>query len=374
MTLRTAIIHEWLAEYAGSERVVEQMLELWPEAQLHALVDVLPPEQRGWLSGRTVRTSFIQRLPFAARRFRGYLPLFPLAVEQFDLNAYDLVVSSHHCVAKGALVRADQVHVSYVHSPMRYAWDLQHQYLAGRGVKAWLRRQLARPVLHRLRQWDVLSANRVDAFVANSRCVAERIWRCWRREAEVVYPPVDVAAFTPGTAPREDWYLHAGRLVSYKRADVVVAAFARMPSKRLLVVGDGPELAGLRRVAPANVTFLGRLPFEQLRDHLRRCRALIFAAEEDFGILPVEAMACGTPVLAYGRGGATETVIPELSGLHFPSQEPAAVMQAIDRFEQDGAGFDATRIRAHALQFAPEHFRTQFAAVVDRAIDARGRR
>lgn len=371
--MRVAMIHEWLAEYAGSERVVEQMLHLWPEARLHALVDVLPPDQREWLGGRQVLTSFIQRLPFAARRFRAYLPLFPLAVEQFDLDGYDLVVSSHHCVAKGVLARADQVHVSYVHSPMRYAWDLQHQYLAGTGAKAWLRRQVARPILHGLRQWDVSSANRVDAFAANSRCVAERIWRCWRREAVVVHPPVDVEAFTPGEAPREEWYLHAGRLVSYKRADVVVAAFARMPTKRLLVVGDGPELAALRRAAPANVTFLGRLPFERLRDHLRRCRALLFAAEEDFGILPVEAMACGSPVLAYGRGGATETVIPERSGLHFSSQDPAAVAQVVERFERDEAGFSAARIRQHALQFAPERFRERFAEVVDRAMTERRR-
>jgi glycosyltransferase involved in cell wall biosynthesis len=354
--MRVALVHEWLTEKAGSEQVVEQLLALWPQADLHAMVDTLTPQARDWLQGRPVTTSWLQSLPATGHWFRALLPLFPQVIERFDLDGYDLVLSSHHCVAKGVMTRADQVHVSYVHSPMRYAWDLQHRYLGGPGAGRWLHRQAALPFLHALRTWDVISAHRVDRFVANSATVAARIRRCWRREASVVHPPVDTGFFTPG-GPRGDYFLHAGRLVGYKRADLAVAAFARLPRQRLVVAGDGPGLPALRRGAPANVQFVGRPSGPALRDLLRGARALVFCAEEDFGILPVEAMACGTPVIAYGRGGATETVQHGETGLHFPYQDVETLMRAIEEFTTAGS-WDSGRIRQRAEEFSIDRFHT----------------
>lgn len=359
---RTAIIHEWLTEFAGSEKVVEQLLAIYPNADLHTLVDHLPADRRDWLGNRRIETTWLQRLPASRRWFRSLLPFFPQTIERFDLSKYDLVLSSHHCVAKGVLTRADQIHVCYVHSPMRYAWDLTHQYLGGNGAARWLRRQFAWPFLHNLRTWDVVSANRVDHFIANSRTVADRIWRCWRREAAVVFPPVDTDFFTPGAEPRADFWLHAGRLVGYKRADLAIQAFAGLPNQRLVIAGDGPELTRLRRRAPPNVTFVGRPDGNELRRLLRTCRGLVFCAEEDFGILPVEAMACGAPVVAFGRGGATETVVHGQTGWLFPEQEPEDLIRAISNAESHP--WDHAAIRRHAEGFGCARFREQMQAQI----------
>ncbi|HEX8916667.1 MAG TPA: glycosyltransferase family 4 protein [Humisphaera sp.] len=364
--MRTAIVHEWFTTYAGSERVVEQMLEMFPAADLHALVDFLPEADRGFLGGRPVRTSFLQRMPFARGRFRHYLPLMPSAVEQFDLSAYDVVLSSNHAVAKGAILGPDQLHVSYVHSPVRYAWDLQHQYLREAGLTRGLKGLFARGILHYLRQWDQSAANRVDAFVANSRYIARRIWRTYRREAEVVHPPVDVDAIAPGDGRREPYYLAAGRLVPYKRADLLVDAFALMPDRKLVVIGDGTEMEKLKKRAGPNVDLIGYQQTPAMREHLRRARAYLFAAEEDFGIAPVEAMAAGTPVIAFGRGGATETVQDGRTGLFFEEQTPEAVAEAVRRFERLEDRFDPTEIRGGAERFRPERFRRELSAVVER--------
>lgn len=362
--MRVAVVHEWLESYAGSERVLEQILLQFPEADLFTLVDFLPADCRAFLRGRAVRTSFLQKLPLARRMFRNFLPLMPLAVEQFDLSAYDVVISSHHAVAKGVLTRADQFHVCYVHTPMRYAWDLHHEYLSGFGLRRSLKGLAVRLALHYLRTWDAASANRVDLFVANSHYVARRIAKTYRRRAEVIYPPVDVDAFDLSDA-REDYYLAASRLVPYKRIDLVVEAFRQMPGRRLMVVGDGPQLAALRRAAPANVTLLGYQPQDELRRHLQTARALIFAAEEDFGILPVEAQACGTPVLAYGVGGAIETVVEGCSGLFFPRQTAASIVEAVRQFELREDQFSAPQIRANALRFSPQRFRQELAELVE---------
>jgi glycosyltransferase involved in cell wall biosynthesis len=315
---RVAVVHEWLSGYFGSERVVEQILQVYPQADLFCVADFLPPDERAFINNRPVTTSFIQRLPMARRHFRNYLALMPLAVEQFDLSAYDLVISSSHAVAKGVLTHPGQLHVSYVHTPMRYAWDLQEQYLGnghGKGVKG----ALARALLHYVRMWDVRTANSVDTFVANSHFIARRIWKIYRREAAVVYPPVDVASFAIGWR-RKPFYLTVGRLVPYKRVDLIVEAFSRMPDRQLVVIGDGPELSKLRSMATSNVTMLGYQSFEVIQDHMEQARAFIFAAEEDFGITPLEAQACGTPVIAFDGGGVTETVIDGDTGMYFTEQ------------------------------------------------------
>jgi glycosyltransferase involved in cell wall biosynthesis len=361
--LRVAIVHDWLVNYAGSERVLEQLIALFPRADLFSLVDFLPPERRGFLAGRPVATSFLQRMPFARRTFRACLPLMPLAVEQLDLSAYDLVISSSHCVAKGVLTGPDQLHVSYVHTPMRYAWDAQREYLAGAGLDRGLRGWCARWMLHKLRGWDARSTNGVDALVANSQFIARRVEKAWRRTARVIYPPVDVDAFAL-SKDREDFYVTASRLVPYKKVDVLVEAFAHMPQRRLIVIGDGPQRKKLAARAPANVQVLGHQSFEFLRSHLERARAFVYAAREDFGIVLAEAQACGCPVIAFSQGGAAEIVRPLTSerptGVLFDAQTPQAVVDAVAQFERHARRIDPADCRAGVLRFDAERFRREF--------------
>jgi glycosyltransferase involved in cell wall biosynthesis len=364
--LKVAIVHDWLVVHGGAERVLAQMIDCFPQADIFSLVDFL--EDRSCLRGRPVRTSFIQKLPRAKTKYRAYLPLFPLAIEQFDLSGYDIILSSSYAVAKGVLNGPDQLHVSYVHSPVRYAWDLQHQYLNEAGLAHGVKSALARTLLHYIRNWDARSANGVDLIAANSRFVARRIRKVYRRDSTVIYPPVDVDHLILGTA-KEDFYLTASRMVPYKRIDLIVDAFSRMPERKLVVIGDGPEMAKIRALAGPNVTLLGYQAFDVLHDHLRRAKAFVFAAEEDFGISPVEAQACGTPVIAYGKGGALESVRGLASahptGLFFDAQTPDALIDAIVRFEGMPAGaFDPLACRANAQRFSAERFRAAFSRLV----------
>jgi glycosyltransferase involved in cell wall biosynthesis len=369
---RIAIVADWLSAYAGSERVLEQMIGCYPEADIHAVVDFLPDADRAFLGGKQPTTTFIQRLPFARRHFRFYLPLMPLAIEQLDLSGYDLILSSSHAVAKGVIVGPDQLHLSYVHSPMRYAWDLQHQYLAETGLDhRWLG-WVARVFLHRLRLWDVRTPFGVDAFMANSGFIRRRIHRVYGRDATVIYPPVDTESFSCRTA-KEDFYLTASRMVPYKRMDLIVAAFTATPHRRLVVIGDGPEAPRIRRQAGPNIEFLGHLPGEVLRDYMQRARAFVFAAEEDFGIVAVEAQACGTPVIAYGKGGSLETVrgwgdTANPTGVFFEQQTVESLNRAVDTFEAKLAEFDPVAIRRHAETFSTARFRREFKSFVDRAV------
>ncbi len=363
---RVALVHDWLPVYAGAERVLEQMLHLFPNANLFSLIEFLPPDQRAFLQGRPVHTSFIQRLPFARRAYRYYLPLAPLAIEQFDLRGYDLVISSSYVVAKGVLTTADQLHISYVHSPIRYAWDLYFQYLEQGGLVCGPKSWLVRMILHYLRLYDATTASRPDMLVANSRHVARRIWKTYRRRARVVYPPVDTTAFGPGDA-RDDYYVTVSRLVPYKRVDLIVQAFARMPKRKLVVIGDGPEMDRIARLAPPNVELLGYQPFEVMRTYMQQARAFIFAAEEDFGIVPVEAMACGTPVIAYGRGGVRESVVEGETGLFFYEQTPEALCEAVERFEHLESSLSTERICLQAERFSVARFREAFGRLVAQA-------
>ncbi|KWK77906.1 glycosyl transferase family 1 [Burkholderia ubonensis] len=374
---RVAIVHDWLTTYAGSERVLEQIIQIWPDADLFSIVDFFPDEHRAALGGKHAKTSFIQHLPRARTAFRTYLPLMPLAVEQFDLSAYDLVISSSHAVAKGVITGPDQVHVSYVHSPIRYAWDLQHQYLIQAGVTKGPKSWLARSVLHYMRIWDHRTAHGVDAFIANSDFIGRRIRKIYGVGSTVVYPPVDVDRFDIGTH-REDFYLIASRMVPYKRIPLIVEAFASLPNRRLIVVGDGPDFKRVKALAGSNVTLLGYQPTHVLIDLMRRARAFVFAAEEDFGITIVEAQACGAPVIAYGRGGALETVIESHdpnygTGLFFMRQSVPAIVDAIMRFEAREP-MRPEVCRGNAVRFTAERFRAEFLRVVDDAIcEARGR-
>lgn len=368
--MKAAIVHEWLTQYVGSERVLEQLLALLPEAELFAVADFLPENERAFLHGRRPHTTWIQSLPFARTRYRSYLPLMPLAVEQLDVSGFDLVLSSSHAVAKGVLTGPDQVHVCYCHSPMRYAWDLQHQYLRESGLNRGVRAASARALLHYLRLWDTRTANGVDHFIANSSYIAGRIRKAYGREAVVIPPPVDTDFFTPADSPRGNFFVAASRFVPYKRMDLIIRAFSRRPELRLVVIGDGPAWKDCRKAAGPNVELLGQRPAHELREALRGALAFIFAAEEDFGILPVEAQACGTPVIAFGRGGALETVIPGETGLLFPEQTEEALLDAVGRFQT--MRFSPAAIRRRAESFGVAAFRTRMAEYLQAALPGAG--
>lgn len=371
--MKVALVHDWLVTYGGAEKVLEEIVRLFPDADLFSVVEFVPEEQRSFLGGRKVRTSFIQGLPGARRHYRRYLPLMPLAIEQFDLSDYDLVISSSYAVAKGVITGPDQLHISYVHSPMRYAWDLQHQYLRetklDRGVRSWF----ARMLLHYLRLWDVRTAVGIDVIVANSDFVARRIRKAYGREAVVIHPPVDTSAFVP-VGKKEDFYLTASRLVPYKRVDLIAEAFALLPDRRLIIVGDGPERERIARVAGSNITMLGYVDVEELRSLMARARAFVFAAEEDFGIVPLEAQACGTPVIAYGRGGVLETVrgLGELNptGVFFERQNVEDLVAAVRTFEESEDSFESAALFNYAAGFSQERFRDAFMTLINKAIAA----
>lgn len=369
---RVAIVHEWLVNYAGSERVVEQLLRVFPEAQLFSVVDFLSEQERKqFLGGRTSKTTFIQKLPGARTKFRNYLPLMPLAVEQHDLSEFDIVISSSHAVAKGVLTGPDTLHISYVHSPIRYAWDLQHQYLAESGLTSGAKGWFAKALLHYMRLWDARTASGVDHFVANSEFIARRIAKVYRREARVIYPPVDTHAFTM-QAQKKPFYVTASRMVPYKRVPLIVEAFAGMPDRKLIVLGDGPDLARCKGMVAPNVELLGYQSSEVLRQYLRDARAFLFAAEEDFGITLVEAQACGTPVIALGKGGALETVrdvdsTSHATGVLFSEQTVEEIQQAVLRFEERRDVIAPQACRNNAERFSNERFMREFANFVEHA-------
>jgi glycosyltransferase involved in cell wall biosynthesis len=362
--MEIAVVHEWLVTYAGSERVVEQMLRLYPEADLFSLVEFLPADLKFFIQHKPVTTSFLQRLPFANPRFRNYLPLMPLAIEQFDLSDYDLILSSNHAVAKGVTTRADQLHICYMHTPIRYAWDLQQQYLQGAKLTRGLKSGLTQLVLHYLRLWDVASANRVDHFIANSRFVAQRIRKTYRRPAHIIYPPVAVDRFFPNPK-REEFYFVLSRFVPYKRVSLIVEAFNQLKLP-LIVIGDGAERNYLKSIAGRNITLLGHQPEATVVDLMQRCKAFVYAAAEDFGITLVEAQAAGAPVIAYGRGGAAETVIPGKTGLLFSEQTVESLIDAVKTYETGQISVNPEELRQHAEKFAPERFRQELSAYIDR--------
>jgi glycosyltransferase involved in cell wall biosynthesis len=358
-----ALVHEWLVTRAGSEKVVEQMLAVFPEADLFSLVKFLDADSPPQIPAHTrVETSFIQHLPFAKGYFRQYLPLMPLAVEQFDLSNYEVVLSSSHAVALGAITRADQLHISYVHTPIRYAWDLQHQYLRRAGFETGLKSALIRGILHYLRLWSLAASYRVDCFLANSTHVARRIWKTYRRPARVLYPPVAVERFR-WQQPREDFFLTVSRFVPYKRVDITIQAFNQL-ALPLVVIGDGPEIQHLQHMAAENIVFLRNPTDAVVSNYMERCRAFVFSAEEDFGITVVEAQAAGAPVIAYGRGGCAETVIPNKTGVLFPQQTVEAMVEAVGYFIDNQSNFEAEVLRNHAETFSESRFQHQLATFV----------
>lgn len=368
--MKVAIVHYWLVGMRGGEKVLESLCRLFPDADIYT--HVYEPEAVSQIIRRhAVRTTFISRLPLAGKLYRHYLPLMPMALEQLDLRAYDLVISSESGPAKGVLTRADCPHICYCHSPMRYLWDFYQDYLEQSGR---IRRAAFSLFSQRLRLWDYASAARVDHFIANSANVAARIRKYYRRRAEVIHPPVNTQAFAPAGGlfkkPGPDApYLLFGQLVSYKRADLAVNAF-NDSGRPLLVVGEGECKKELQASARSNISFLPRQEEARVAELLSGARALIFPGEEDFGIVPVEAMAAGRPVLAFGRGGALETVREGLSGLFFHEQTPQSLNQALERFENMESEFDPAAIAAHAGGFARPLFESRMREAVERFLDA----
>ncbi|AFZ02239.1 glycosyltransferase [Calothrix sp. PCC 6303] len=366
MPLKYALVHEWLTPKAtgGSELVVREILN-HVDADLYALIDFESTNPQSYLYKRSIGTSFLQSFPQARNGIQKYLPLLPLAIEQLDLREYEIILSSSHAVAKGVLTTPDQLHICYSHSPMRYAWDLTFDYLNASKLGSGIPGIATRYILHRLRQWDVVSANRVDHFIANSHHTARRIWRCYRREAKVIYPPVNVENF-PFSEQKEDFYLIVSRLVSYKQVSLIVSAFNQL-QKPLVVIGTGPDMAKIRKIARSNIQLLGWQPDDVLKKYMTAAKAFVYTACEDFGIALVEAQACGTPVIAYGAGGATETVrdirdspTNTGTGILFNAQTEAALIEAVETFEYYQKKFDSEYMRSHAAQFAPQVFAKRY--------------
>lgn len=364
--MRVAIVHYWWLSNRGGEAVVGALLQLYPDADLfvHVCDETLVRETVGPRFRGRIRQTFIARLPGARKHYQKYLPLMPLASEQLDLSAYDLVISSESGPAKGVLTRPDALHVCYCHSPMRYVWDMYHEY---RGTAGRLVRMLWPPIAHYMRLWDRASADGVDAFVANSAFVAARIRRIYRRDATVVHPPVDVLAFDPDQ-PRRDHYLVLGQLVRYKRAELAVQAFNQL-GLPLTVIGEGEQMAELQRIAQPHVRLMGRQSFEVIREQLQTCRALVFPGIEDFGIVPVEAMAAGAPVIAFARGGACETVRDGVTGVWFHEQTVDALKAAVQRVESGAVRFDARALHRHAAAFDRARFVREMDALIRRLLN-----
>jgi glycosyltransferase involved in cell wall biosynthesis len=367
--LKLAIVHDWFTTLGGAELVLRDMLRVFPDAHLFALIDKMAPDDRAFIGLGDVTTSFLDGLPGVASRYRSLLPLYPAAVRGFDLSAYDVVISNTHSVAKNARTRDGQLHLSYCHSPMRYAWDLREQYLRESGLDKGARGAMVRTLLDWLQRWDRERSVDVDAFATNSHFLADRIQRAYGRPSTVIHPPVDVEFFAPGEADDSlgEYYTTVSRLVQYKRVDMIARAFSELPDRKLVIVGDGPDAEKVKAACGPNVTMLGLSRRERVRTVLRGAKAFLFAAEEDFGIAPVEAQACGTPVIAYGRGGVLETVIdsgPSRTGVFFREQTPSSLAAAVREFEQLLAPISRDACRKNAERFSAARFRREFQAFV----------
>jgi glycosyltransferase involved in cell wall biosynthesis len=372
--MRVAIIHDWLITYAGAERVLEQLLNCFPEADLFAVVEFLKEKDKHFIKNKEVTTSFIQNLPFSKKKYRSYLPFMPLAVEQFDMSQYDLVISSSHAVAKGIITNPNQIHICMCYTPIRYAWDLQHQYLEESKMKNGLKGFIAKLILHYVRNWDQINSSRVDHFISISKFISRRIDKFYNRESEVIYPPVDIDKFKLNHEEREDYYVTCSRMVPYKKIDLIVETFSsEFQEKKLIVIGDGPDRKKIEEIAGSNIEFLGEASEQVLYDKISNSRAFIFAAYEDFGIAPIEAQSCGTPVIAYGNGGALETIMgmdsEKPSGVFFKDQSKESLAKAVNIFEKNIHIFKPENCRENAERFSIKRFNEELKNFVMRKIN-----
>jgi glycosyltransferase involved in cell wall biosynthesis len=362
---KVAFVHDWLTTFGGGEVVLQALLEIWPEAPVYTLVFDPNGPCKEIILHRDIVGSFIQKLPKSKSKHQLFLPFMPLAVEQFDLSDYDIILSSSHAVAKGVLTKGTQLHISYVHSPIRYAWDLQFQYLREAGLEKGLKSAFARMLLHYIRLWDLRTVNGVNYFIANSKFIAKRIQKVYNRSSTVIYPPIDTEIFSI-KYDKGDYYLAISRFVPYKKMAEIVNAFTQLPDKKLVVVGDGPEREKIYKLATNNIELLGFQSRDQIVNLLQNAKAFVFMAEEDFGILPVEAQACGTPVIAFGKGGVLETVVDGKTGLFFDEQTVASLIEAIKRFEEIQSIFEPEILRKNAERFSKERFQTEIRTFVEK--------
>ncbi|MCL6494248.1 MAG: glycosyltransferase [Ignavibacterium sp.] len=367
--MKIALVHEWLVFYAGGERVFESFTNIWKDADVFALVDFLNDEHRKIiLKGKHAHTTFIQKLPFAEKKFRSYLPLFPLAIESLNFSKYDVIISSSHAVTKGVRKKPNQLHISYCHSPMRYIWDEAETYFEAAKLNKGLKKIVATKVLNYLRKWDLKTAQRPDYLIANSNYIAEKLKRIYNRNSTVIYPPVDVDKFEC-VNNKDDYYFVASRLVPYKRIDLIVEAFSQMPDKRLVIAGTGPELNKLKSNFLVNVEFIGYQDEKSLKELMQKAKAFVFTAEEDFGIVVVEAMACGTPVIALNRGGTAETVVDGKTGILFENQNVEDIKNAVRRFESIEDSFNHNEISDYTKKFSRKIFEEKIKQYVDEKSD-----
>lgn len=363
--MKVAIVQEWLVTVGGSDKVVKAILDIFPDADIYTLVATKEVCDELGIPWEKVHTSFIQKMPLGTKKHRAYLPLFPFAIEQFDLRGYDVVISSSHCVAKGVLTKADQLHICYCHSPIRYCWDMYNEYLEeshlDKGFKSWL----VRLMLHPIRQFDAIAGSRVDYYISNSDYVGQRIRKTYRRKATTIHPNIDISNFELCN-DKQEYYLASSRLVAYKKIDTIIEAFNQMPDKKLVVIGGGPNLEAYRKLANDNVTVMGYQPFDVLKDKMQHAKAFVFAADEDFGMIPIEAQSCGTPVIAYGHGGSLETVNGGKTGLFFYEQTPEAIVEAVNKFEAMGLQpFAPADCRQWAEGFSEERFKREIKEFVE---------
>lgn len=363
--MKVAIVQEWLVTVGGSDKVVKAIQDVFPDADIYTLVAKKEVCDELGIPWEKVHTSFIQKMPLGTKKHRAYLPLFPFAIEQFDLRRYDVVISSSHCVAKGVLTKADQLHICYCHSPIRYCWDMYNEYLEeshlDKGFKSWL----VRLMLHPIRQFDAIAGSRVDYYISNSDYVGQRIRKTYRRKATTIHPNIDISNFELCN-DKQEYYLASSRLVAYKKIDTIIEAFNQMPDKKLVVIGGGPNLEAYRKLAKDNVTVMGYQPFDVLKDKMQHAKAFVFAADEDFGMIPIEAQSCGTPVIAYGHGGSLETVNGGKTGLFFNEQTPEAIVEAVNKFESMGSQpFAPADCRQWAEGFSEERFKREIKEFVE---------
>lgn len=363
--MKVAIVQEWLVTVGGSDKVVKAIQDVFPDADIYTLVAKKEVCDELGIPWEKVHTSFIQKMPLGTKKHRAYLPLFPFAIEQFDLRGYDVVISSSHCVAKGVLTKADQLHICYCHSPIRYCWDMYNEYLEeshlDKGFKSWL----VRLMLHPIRQFDAIAGSRVDYYISNSDYVGQRIRKTYRRKATTIHPNIDISNFELCN-DKQDYYLASSRLVAYKKIDTIIEAFNQMPDKKLVVIGGGPNLEAYRKLAKDNVTVMGYQPFDVLKEKMQHAKAFVFAADEDFGMIPIEAQSCGTPVIAYGHGGSLETVNGGKTGLFFNEQTPEAIVEAVNKFESMGSQpFAPADCRQWAEGFSEERFKREIKEFVE---------
>ncbi|MCB4798330.1 glycosyltransferase [Neotamlana laminarinivorans] len=371
--MKKALIHDWYTQYGGAERCIESFTNIWSDFDHFTLVDTLTDEQRKVvLKGKKTKTSFIEKLPFGKKKYRSLLPLFPLAIEQFDLSEYELIISSSSSIAKGVLTKPSQLHISYVHSPIRYAWDLYFEYLKESGLNKGIKGFLARYFLYKIRIWDLSTLNRPDFYIANSKYVAARIKKIYDKDSLVIYPPVDVEAYSISNEVK-DYYITYSRMVPYKKIDLIVKTFAKT-DKKLIVIGGGPDFNKIKKLKTPNILMLGHLSNQEKNTFLKHAKAFIFAAEEDFGISPVEAQASGVPVIAFAKGGATETVNGVFvndniennsTGVYFKEQSEGSILEAVDFFEKNEVIFNRVKIKESVEKFSVKRFEKEFKETVE---------